>query len=191
MYRGKHFPKKATPKLGKSIVLLTSLVLIVCAVVSVSLAFLMDKSSSITNVFKPAEVKITVNETFDGTTKEDVTVTNTGDIPVYIRAAVVITWKDSKGNVEIADASDYSLTPATPSGWIAGGDGYYYWPSPVEKNGSTGQLIETCTAYAANAPGADYKLHVEILAEAIQSVPTSAVTDAWKVQLSGTTIDGK
>ena len=50
----------------------------------------------------------------------------------------------------------------------------------------TGTLISKCEAVAGKAPEG-YSLSVEIIADAIQSVPDKAVREAWNV----TVADGK
>ena len=46
---------------------------------------------------------------------------------------------------------------------------------------TTGTLISSCTEVAGKAPAENYRLSVEIIAEAIQSQPDRAVKDAWGV----------
>ena len=55
----------------------------------------------------------------------------------------------------------------------------------------TNELIKECKAVAGKAPEG-YSLSVEIIADAIQSVPTHVVVDSWKVKLDtdGKTIKG-
>ena len=79
--------------------LLTSIVLLCTLAVGSTIAFLTAQTDPIENTFIPGEITCDIVEAFDGKTKEDVCVVNTGDAPAYIRAAVIITWKDSEGNV--------------------------------------------------------------------------------------------
>ena len=104
---------------------------------------------------------------------------NTGDIPAYIRARIVVTWKDTSGNVSAVPVKDSDYTMDMGTGWIEGKDGYWYCKTAVNPNVSTPELITECKKTAnANVPD-DYDLSVEILADAIQSEPASAVTEAW------------
>ena len=113
-------------------------------------------------------------------------ITNTGTAPSYIRAAVVVTWVTSDGSTLAetpVEGEDYDITYAENTGWLKGDDGYWYYTTPVNPNESTGILIDECTQLAEKA---DCQLAVEILASAIQSDPSDAVTEAWGV----TVLDG-
>ena len=73
----------------KAHVLLLSLLLITAVTVGGTLAFLSTKSNPVDNTFKPSYVTCQVTENFDGRTKSDVNVTNTGDTDAYIRVKLV------------------------------------------------------------------------------------------------------
>lgn len=167
----------------RSLVLVVSVLALVLAVAGGTLAWLTANSGPVTNTFTPAQVTCTVEETFDGTTKSDVKIKNTSNIDAYIRAYVVVTWKNAQGNVygKPVKDTDYTIEYATGTGWDKGSDGYYYYTSPVVANdGLTGVLITKCEPVADKAP-AGYDLSVEIIAEAIQSLPTTTVTSVWPV----------
>lgn len=182
MKNGKH----AAPRgMKRSLVLVVSLLALLLVVAGGTLAWL-TAQDSVSNTFTPAHVTCDVVEKFDGTTKKDVTIKNTSDIPVYIRASIVVTWKDYSGNVygqlPVAD-TDYTISYGTD--WTQQGD-YWYCTSPVAVGDTNGTLISSCTVKAgATPPGDDYKLSVEIIAEAIQSQPARAVQQAWGVTISG------
>lgn len=163
----------------KKIVLLVSVVMLLTMTVGTTLAYLLDTSDTIENIFNPSEVTCAVTETVTETEKTDVMITNTGDTEAYIRAAIVVNWADGKGNVygkTPIKNSDYALD-LSETGWIEGDDGFYYWPNPVAPNNATGYLIDSVKlADGVNAP-AGYALSVEILCSAVQSVPAKAVED--------------
>ena len=148
-----------------------------------TLAFLVDKTDTVENTFTPSKVSCAVNETFNGKRKTDVSIQNTGDTEAYIRAAIVVTWRDSSNNVygvPVKDG-DYSMKlNLSASGWFKGSDGYYYYAEEVEGGKSTADLIESCAPVSGKAPEG-CTLSVEILADAIQSRPEDAVEDAWDV----------
>lgn len=182
MKNGKH----AAPRgMKRSLVLVVSLLALLLAVAGGTLAWL-TAQDSVSNTFTPAHVTCDVEENFNGTTKSDVKIKNTSDIPVYIRASIIVTWKDSEGNVygQKPASSDYDMKMAANSGWVLGTDGYYYYTSPVAVGSTTGTLISSCTEVAGKAPAENYRLSVEIIAEAIQSQPDRAVADAWNVTVS-------
>lgn len=167
----------------RSLVLVVSVLALVLAVAGGTLAWLSANTTPVTNTFTPAQVTCTVEETFDGTTKSDVKIKNTSNIDAYIRAYVVVTWKDAQGNVygklPVKD-TDYTIEYATGTGWEKGSDGYYYFTKPVGVDKTTSELIKTCAPVADKAP-AGYDLSVEIIAEAIQSLPATTVASVWPV----------
>ncbi len=180
MKNGKH---AAAGGMKRSLVLVVSVLALVLAVAGGTLAWLTANSGPVTNTFTPAHVTCeVVEEKFDGTTKENVQIKNTSDIPAYIRAYVVVTWKDKTGNVYgklPVKGTDYTMTMPEDTKWFKSGD-YYYYPDAVPSGESTGVLIEKCELNKGVTPPADgYSLSVEIIAEAIQSLPDRAVNEAW------------
>ena len=176
------FGKKAAHGGAKrSIVLVVSVLVLLLAVAGGTLAWLTANTGPVVNTFTPAHVTCQVDETFDGTTKSDVKVKNAGDIPAYIRAYIVVTWKDAAGNVygqKPVKDTDYTITMGS-NGWTQK-DGYWYCTAAVASGGFTPVLIDSCTSNNS-APDDSYNLSVEIMAEAIQSVPDKAVHEAWPV----------
>ena len=190
MKNGKH----AAPRgMKRSLVLVVSLLALLLVVAGGTLAWL-TAQDSVSNTFTPAHVTCDVDEEFDGETKSNVSIKNTSDIPVYIRASIVVTWKDYSGNVygQKPASNDYDMVMVLDNGWVKGADGYYYYTSPVAVGSTTGTLIKSCTVKdGATPPGDDYKLSVEIIAEAIQSQPDRAVGQAWGVTVSNGTLSVK
>ena len=185
MYQGKHYQKnehvEKRSHAKKPLAALVALVLIIGAVVGGTLAYLAARTDAIVNTFNPAKVDITVEEDFDGSTKKDVKITNTGDTEVYIRATYVVNWLDAQGNIvaSVPEGYSYTLTENPDSKWAKGNDGYFYYLSPVAPDASTPGSLLTCTVTRPENP--EYRLSVEILATAIQSTPAKAVTEAWGV----------
>lgn len=143
-------------------------------------------TDSLTNEFGIGEIGTEVTETFNGTTKSDVAVTNKGNIEAWIRAQINIYWVDANGNQmwdKPVKDTDYTLTMGSEggqtSGWLQGQDGYYYYTSPVAPNANTGNLITSLTDNQTHSDGR--KLVCDIAAQAIQADPYSAVEDAWGV----------
>lgn len=149
-----------------------------------TVAFLVDKTGEVKNTFTPSKVACSVQETFNKAEKTDVSIKNTGDTDAFIRATIVVTWRDKDGDVYGVpiESSDYTITPALPSnGWFKGSDGYYYYSKEVAAGASTAELFDSCKLAANVTPPEGCTLAVEILADAIQSRPEDAVEEAWKV----------
>lgn len=190
MYQGKHVKRtkysKKRENRRKATVLLSSLALLIVLLVGTTTAFLIASDGPITNIFNSSKVTCQVNEeSFNGTTKTNVTISNTGDTEAYIRAAIVVTWKDAEnGNVygsKPVEGTDYTIV-MNENDWFLGNDGCWYYKAPVAPKDQTGSvttaLITYCTVIRENAP-AGYGLNVEILGSAIQSVPVSVVNEKW------------
>lgn len=183
-YQAKHAKKTKSIHIKKSASLLVALVLMIVVGTGTTLAYIIDQSGTVTNVFIPSQVSCAV--------KEDYTVKNTSDVDAYIRAAVVVTWKDDTTNRNVygkqpVENTDYTIQYNLTNGWVKGTDGYYYWTSPVKSereaanNCTTGVLIETCELKDGITPPSDYHLSVEIVAEAIQADPFANAEAAWAV----------
>lgn len=177
----------------RPLVLALSVLVLVLGIVGTTLGYLFTKTDSITNTFTPTEAKITVDEKKDNGVKSNVKVTNNSDFEVYIRARVVVTWKDEAGNVYPqapveGENDDYTITwtPAgsgTTTNWLKYEDGNWYYTVPVNAKDSTAVLFTNCKPVEGKAPEG-YHLSVEILADAIQAKPASAVQEAWGVTIS-------
>lgn len=184
--------RKTTIRRNKKLILLISVVaiLILALTAGTTLAWLKASSGPVVNTFTPARVTSQVEESIKDGVKSDVRIKNTSNIDAYIRAIVVINWVDKDGNIAAqkpVKGTGYTIEyNLTSNGWWQGNDGYYYYSSAVAPEDLTGVLIKECKAVADKAPEG-YSLSVEIIADAIQSVPDKAVSDAWNV----TVADGK
>lgn len=164
----------------RSGILLAAVIVLLAGAVGGTWAFLVAQSEPVQNNFTYAHVRCRIDEKFENGVKSDVKIQNTGDISAYIRARIVVTWKDANGNVSSTvpvKNTDYTIA-FNEKDWTQQG-GYWYCKTAVNPNGFTPELISECKKTAnANAPKG-YDLSVEILADAIQSEPASAVTEAW------------
>ena len=161
----------------RSGILLAAVIVLLAGAVGGTWAFLVAQSESVQNNFTYAHVRCTIDEKFENGVKSNVKIQNTGDIPAYIRARIVVTWKDAKGKVSAVPVKNTDYTIAfNETDWTQQGD-YWYCKTAVDAGGETPVLIIKCEK-KGNAPK-DYDLSVEILADAIQSEPASAVTEAW------------
>lgn len=172
----------------KMLVLLTALIVVLCAAVGGTVAYLVTSTGPVTNTFTPSKVTTEIDEKFNEKVKNEVKIKNKGDVDAYIRAAVVITWQDANGVVlgqKPVAGTDYLIT-WTLNDWTAlNSDGYYYYTNPVSANGGTTGVLFTECKPVKPAPVDGYTLHVEIISEAIQAEPTSVVTGAWGVSVDG------
>ena len=170
--------------MNRTAVLLVAIILLISTAVGATVAFLTTKTEPVKNTFEYAKVSCEVTEWDDMYARRCVQVRNTGTIDAYIRATYVVNWVDASGRIAASVPAGYSytLTENPDSSWKKGKDGYFYYLTPVAPNDSTPGSLLTCMATYPDNP--EYTLSVEILAEAIQSTPESAVADAWGVTVS-------
>lgn len=167
----------------KQPVALVALLLLLCCTVAGTLAYLVDSTDPVTNTFTPASVSTEVNEDFDGITKSNVTIKNTGNIDAYIRATVVVNWASDKevgvvSGTAPKEGTDYTID-WTMVNWVKVGD-YYYYTQKVAAKGETKQLFTDCKLKEGVTPPSGYHLQVTILADGIQAEPVHVVADVWK-----------
>lgn len=157
------------------------LIIVILAIsVGGTLAYLIDQTSAVENSFTPGSVTCQVAEN-NGT----FTVQNTGNVPAYLRAMVVVNWVKTVGGQTYVygtkpTASDYTITYDEDK-WIQDGCIYYYNTavSPAD-NADTVEFAKVVATNTAQAPEG-YTLTVEVIAEAIQFEGMNAANaqDAW------------
>ena len=160
--------------------------ILACAAVSGSLAWLISAPEPVVNEFTPGVVTIEVDEKFDSTTKSDVSIKNTGNVPAYIRVALVPAWVDDEGNIAAKPASlklDCDITWGDDFNqfWFEGTDGFYYCKTFINPDKSTPILIKSCTVKGEEH---EYDFELQVIASAVQSLPTTTVEAVWPVVVS-------
>ena len=200
---------------NKKLVIITATVLLLAVAVGTTLAFVFTKTAPVENTFTPSKVACAVVEDINDTEtskevvsgspqnieiakKSNVKIKNTGDTDAYIRVAVVVTWKNAKGNVYARTpiaGTDYTITyNLSEDGWVKGADGYYYYTKsvPAVDDTTTNGIDETLTGILINSAKQlkacatnGYYLSIEIVASAIQSTPSDVVVNQWKTGVSG------
>lgn len=176
----------------KSSVLLASLVILVALVAAGSYAFLTAKTPALVNTFSPVTVTPGVEEDIDGSIKKEVKIKNNGDMPVYIRAKIVVNWVDTNEAVIAAvrpvEGTDYTYDIPANTGWELGADGYYYYTDPVPVGGTTDILLKDGKELQKDDK---YDISMTILSQTIQSDPVETVISKWNSGVSGVTDAGK
>ena len=169
----------------------------VAVAAGVTFAFMFKKAEK-TNRFIPAEVSCAVHEKTDGSEvtgiaavgseKSDIRVENTGNVKEFIRLRLVSYYVDSNGDIAGTAASQYpNLT--LKNGWLAGADNTYFFPYPVEPGKATEILCEPFTLGETQLEnGSTVYQVIEVIAEAVQAEPISAVREAWGVTVTNNTI---
>lgn len=151
-----------------------------------TLAYL-NRQQSLNNTFQVAHATTKVLELFENNTIKNVRVKNTGNTPVYIRAAIIASWQDengdSVGGYSPEEMVDYTLKLGQISAdgkWILAKDGFYYYTMPVDENEETADLISECKESSVSEHQKDgLFLSVDIASQSIQTEPEKAVLEAW------------
>ena len=181
-YDGKHRKAKAQPvrrktyHKGRLTAMAIATVMLLALAIGGTVAWLSTKDAPITNTFNPSKVACEVTEKFDGKIKSNVNVTNTSDIDAYIRVKLV-TYRVNEQNQHIGGTATIP-TFEPGAGWVKSGD-YYYYTLPVAANRTTANLINSIELTGSYNDADGGKQVVEVMAEAIQSVPEAAVNAAW------------
>ena len=145
----------------------------------------------------PSVAETVITDPLDGFKyKTDVAVqADDTDYAVYVRLALIISWKDSAGDVygeQPFSGTDYTLVYNTDDWLYDSVSGYYYCTSPVESgalspafmDADEGQMLKQIKTGPEG-----YTLNVEILAQTVQAVGTTdagtpiepAIYDAWGI----------
>lgn len=200
-------PSKKVIRWNRSFVVLAALLVLVLGIVGTTLAWLTDKTTDLTNTFEYAKVSCKVLETVNETKtkKSDVRIQNTGNTDAYIRVTYVVTIRDEEGNI-LYDAyeteefqrymkylEDWINHNCVTRFWQKGTDGYWYYRLPVPPNEETNNLfgISSISSLYIRINGTLRKTHIEILASAVQAMPTKAVTEAWGATVQTVPVPGE
>lgn len=192
MYQGRHVTQRDSSKAVRNkrrryrgkrpVMLILALALIAAMAIGGTIAYLTTKTDGVVNTFTPSKVSCTVEEDFNGTTKEKVNVRNTGDTTAYIRVKLVTYRTNDAGQHIGGTATIPSFTFG--ENWVEFG-GYYYYTLPVaagEKPATN--LTETMTLTSSYSDADGGHQAIDVMAEAIQSGPAQAVGQAWGVSIS-------
>lgn len=167
------------------IVLTVAAILLLTVGTGVAVAYIIVDTPPVVNLLDPGRVDCEVQENFDGYEKSNVSIKNTGNLPAYIRATYVVTWRSTASSTEIysrkpVEGLDYTIQFGS-TGWVSGDDGYWYYTGSVKPDDSTDHFITHIVPVGAAPDG--YSLSVEILASAIQADPIHVVEDNWNVEI--------
>ena len=177
--RSEKYLKRSVNK-RKSGMLILSLVLLLAVVAGGTIAYLWANSDKITNTFTPGDVHFEPSETKTETTKSDIQFKNDGTVPVYIRATLVMYWKDTINGSEqmIAPPADAEVDVGNllNNGWFMVGDIYYY-SKPLAPGATTPVMLAPITVTLPD--GSTAQCYIDVQAEAIQAEPAGAVEAAW------------
>ena len=191
MYKGQHTAKSSArkAKVGKTAAVAVAVILAVVLAVGGTVAYLTTHTQELTNIFSPSTVMAKVE---GGDDNGVYTIRNDGDVEAYLRVAIVANWLDNSLVDDLLGDSTIhwkqpEFTVTASDNWDLGDDGFYYYKNPVAAQTDIADKLTVTLNNGESAP-TGYKFSVQVIAEAIQSEPAEAVTEAWGVTVSGTTI---
>ena len=165
---------------------LAVLVFLVALSAAGAFASLIDSTSRVTYTLKPAAAGCTVRKNYS--------VSNNGDIPVVVRAKVIVNWVDAEGNV-VVNAEGGKYTVKTNENWThlvekSGDrkditDGCWYYNGVLSEGSASAPLLDDITV--KESPANAKRLEVKLLVEALQAEGetadgTPAPKSAWNVR---------
>ena len=146
-------------------------------------AFMFRQTGYKNNQFIPATVNCEIVDVVDSANSEitSIKVKNTGNIKSYIRIKFVSYWTTTQNGYEqISSKASVMPTFSYTDDWIKGSDDTYYYSVPVSPNSFTEELLSSKIFLIKN--GSD-SMTIDMLGEAIQSMPADAVEISWNLQL--------
>lgn len=150
-----------------------------------SIAYLIDKTEEIVNIFNPGTVTTDVEEEFENNIKSSIKVKNTGNTESYVRVALVAyrVEVDADGNVVKriggnADVPSFELA----ANWVKYGDHYYY-TLPVPAGGEVELLASPITLQSYDDADGGVQA-IDVMASGIQANPAKAVNESWGVVIT-------
>lgn len=187
--------KRTTPILPWVLMVIALLGMVTGGVV----AYLSYSTPVVSNTFQAdTDFNPIIEETMENNVKSEVAVSVSAeeDYAVYVRAAIVATWRRGSTEPEgqeilLAQApvagTDYAISlNLTETGWFEE-NGFYYYRSMVNPGEQTDDLINSCAPLVTKD---GYVLNVEVMAQTIQALGTTdsgeipAVTNAWGIEVN-------
>ncbi len=180
MYKAKYYKRRQHR--GRRAAVIASVLLLLAPAVGGTVAWLSTRTDAVTNTFLPSKVSCKVEEGFDGTTKTHVNVKNTGDTDAYIRVKLVSYRTNEAGDHigGVAELPKFSLG----ANWVSY-KGFYYYTLPVAPGAApAANLADSITLTGEYKDADGGRQAIDVMAEAIQSVPPEAMGQAWGVSIT-------
>ena len=131
-----------------------SLLLVAVIGIGATAAYLVASSGTVKNTFASGGVETEIVEVLDG--EKQVSVKNTGELPVYVRARIVVGGANLDGvlfvkeselpsNDELAESTNIYVVMSSNSDWAqttTGANEWYYYLQYLPINTSTSNLME-------------------------------------------------
>ena len=155
----------------RAVLVLVSVILVAVLTIDATLAYLITQTDTFENIFAPPVMRLSLEGIDD--------ITNTGDVPMYVRALAVANWVsvDDEHTVLAEDpviGVDFEVK-FVKDDWFLASDGFYYYRKVLAPKDQV-QLLTSATQLKEKL---GYELRLEILSSGIQATPPEAVAKAW------------
>ena len=162
--------RSLTSNTKRMLVLIISTAILLLGAVGTTIAFIVDRTETASNIFDPPVVRITLRD-YDE-------ITNIGTIPVYVRALAVVNWASTEDEHTILAekpkvGEDLSITFISED-WFMGDDGFYYYKKVLHPEDHIALMVEAVQL----TEKLGYEMELTILSSAIQ-ISDEAINVAW------------
>ncbi|MBR2906543.1 MAG: hypothetical protein IKC26_00680 [Clostridia bacterium] len=157
----------------KAVAFFVLIIAVTILVIGSTIAYVIAKTNSLENRFTPPNLDVDIGQSN--------TIVNSGDIPVYVRVALVSNWVNTTDGSTLSTAPNVVYVFADPDQWAQGSDGFYYYKKPLAAGAS---IMTLASATTGDTIPDGCKLQVQVLSSAIQSTPAEAVAEAWGVTVN-------
>lgn len=124
-----------------------------------------------------SEIMLTTAESGNRT----ISIKNSGNIPVYVRAVVIATAGDTNTSAYAPENGDYTIEYADDTAWVLAEDGFWYYTALVASEDSTDSLIQDMQKHVSG------EISVEVL---VQTCNQDSVIQNWSSGVKGINDNG-
>ena len=162
--------RSLTGNTKRMLVLIISTAILLLGAVGTTVAFIIDRTETASNIFDPPVVRITLRD-YDE-------ITNIGTVPVYVRALAVVNWEDAH--------DEHAILPEKPvvgvdleiafftEGWFLASDGFYYYKKALGPNEHVALIANAIQLTEKEG----YEMRLEVVSSSIQA-SSDAINAAW------------
>ena len=158
----------------RALIFLVATILLFSISTGATIAYIITSTNPVDNAFTPPVLRINLQGNHS--------VKNVGNLPVYIRAYSVMSWRSLEDELTISSEMpklgiDYTIkfVEGFHDNWFQAADGFYYYRHIVEPN----EELKMVEAIYQLVEKSGYELHFELLTSAIQANTPAALLDAW------------
>lgn len=159
-------------------ILIVVIVMCMIGCMGVSLAYMFKELSPKTASFEKAIVTCSTNVLSDNHQINSISVTNTGNTKAFVRICLSVHMENNDNQI-VGAFTSMPYIAYDINNWIKDGDTYYYRYALNPGESTRAFLQSTITLTGTSFNNAPARQVIDILAEAVQTEPTSAIEETW------------